>query len=827
MRIVRPRPAALRGTLVMALAILSGLPGTAAPACAQHVWDATLFITPFPSPYPSDWETNPNIASFTVVNTGTQAQDVILYSEVRNAAGVVVTAGRSNPQTIAPGVPMIYNDLTQIAGTQQHDAEIEDLVRRSGRLPEGEYVACVAVTNLSGFVLAQECTDFSITYPDPPMLITPADGEVVSSAAPILQWTPLQVPADYTLQYVLQVAEVLPNQLPEAALSSNVLHYENLDVGTTNLPYPIDALPLNAGKTYAWRVVAMDQYGYAAAANGGSSEIWTFQYDDGSTPEPPGLPRVAGTTFQLRVAESDVPNEGENAGAYVASWKTGLAALCATSEQWTAGQVDTTLDFDVRAPFFGNDTVSVAVYYAVDSLGLRESQQWALRGTSATRNVEYFARGDCDGASETPGFLGPQIHWIALRPKEYKLSDYLAQAFGWNQTDPLEINRGSPPAHEGIELAFGTGILSFRSTTVGDGELFPAEAEFFDDNEIDVLPGLNAYGVVWMPEGSIWDWLRQWGWDENKLELQGFVGMANTVTVGLELEKTKGGEADVTLQQKFLVLRIGLPKRTPQLIPWIRSMQGGIQFSVEDTLTTGVGPGTETKAGLDFILKFTWTWEINDEVSIVWAGGFDRNIEYDTKEGLSKKVDLVLSGECQCVWESPFNVGNWWIGNPKLELHYNLTTMADVSLAGAFQTGWGEAPPFTIGGSLTWKKELVVPPEYQTLKSGADLAWAKYMDALAAFKGLPEPEDPAEFQRRKLEGTLEDDELEYDRKQRAKDRAREEHAAAEAKLNEALKANPNALTRKAFDWRHPEWRIRATAGNVGFMDLLDFVRSLW
>ena len=782
----------------------------AVPAFAQGTWDATLMVSPYPSPYLSDWETNPNIASFTLLNTGTQAQDVILFSEVRNAAGVVVTVGRSDPQTIPPGVPVIYSDLTQIAGTQEHDPQIEDLVRRSGRLPEGDYVACVAVTNLSGFVLAQECTDFSIAYPDPPMLITPADGEVVSSAAPILQWTPLQVPPDYTLQYVLQVAEVLPNQLPEAALSSNILHYENLDVGTTNLPYPIDALPLASGKTYAWRVVAMDQNGYAAAANNGSSEIWTFRFDDGTSPETPVGPRAAPTTLRVQVAKTSVPDAGDSAGAYL---KTGLAALCATSDQWAAGEVDSTLDFELRAPFFTDDTLTVMVYYAVDSLGLRASQQWAIRGTSETRNWEYFARGDCDGPTDTPGLLGSlaRIHWIAARPKTYRLSYYLASAFGWDRPPP--DSAGTAP-HEGIELAFGAGILSLRSTAVGDGELFPAEAEFFDDNAIDVLPGLNAYGIVWLPEGSVWDWLRQWGWDENKFELQGFVGMANTVTVGLELEKTKGGEADVTLQQKFLVLSIGLPKRTPQLIPWIRSMQGGIQFSIEDTLTTGVGPGTETKAGLDFILKFTWTWEINDDVSIVWAGGFDRNIEADSKEGISKKVDLVLSGECQCVWESPFNVGNWWIGNPKLEMHYNLTERNALSVAAAFQTGWGEAPPLAVGGSLSWQKKVdSLPSPVREVHAMTQQAKRQELASLEKLKML-------EADGAKLA------ELESARAAHRKSQQLAETFQAE--LERVAQANSVDLNKGAkWDWRHPEWRIRAAAGNVGFMELFDFVRSLW
>jgi hypothetical protein len=50
----------------------------------------------------------------------------------------------------------------------------------------------------------------------------------------------------------------------------------------------------------------------------------------------------------------------------------------------------------------------------------------------------------------------------------------------------------------------------------------------------------------------------------------------------------------------------------------------------------------------------------------------------------------------------------------------------------------------------------------------------------------------------------------------------------EAELERVAKTNNVDLkNREAWDWRHPEWRVRAAAGNVGFMELLDFIRSLW
>ena len=794
---------AIQRAVVLIVGILVSIP---APARAQTPWTATLFVTPFPSPYLSDWETNPTIASFTVVNGGTATQDVILRYQVTNQAGAVVTTGRSDPQSIPPSAPTVYTDLTEIAGSQEYDPALEDQVRRSGRMPEGDYTACIAVTDLSGFVLAQACADFTIVYPDPPMLIAPASGDVVTSSAPIFQWTPLQVPPDFTLQYVLQIAEVLPGQVPEAALSSNILHYENLDVGTTNFSYPIDALPLESGKTYAWRVVAMDQNGYAAAANGGSSEIWTFTYNDASNVETRPA-TLAPSTLTVQIAKP-AQDSSTGAGARI---NAAMNALCATSDQWASGAVDSVLRLSVLAPFFRPDTLSVSVYFATDSSSiLGPSQQWAITGASKTRNWEYFARGDCEGASDSTGLAGSiaRLHWIAVRPKTYRFSDYVAQAFGWDRSD-------TTADHQGIELSFGTGILSLSSTTVGDDQLFPAEGDFFDGNNIDVLPGLNAYGIVWLPEGSIWDWLKQWGWDDNKFDLRGFVGMANNVTVGGGIaggEESVGGEAHATIQQKFLVLRIGFPKRTPQLLSFVRSMQAGIEFSVEDTLTAGRGSASETKAGLDLIPKFTWDWDINDDVSIQWSGGFDRNIEADSKEGVSKKVDLVLTGECDCKWESPFGRGDWWIGNPKLELHYNLTTKSELSVAGAFQTGWGDLPSVTAGASLTWKAPLDLPSPLNELHNIAMQTRDDRFDALDKVKMLEA--DGASL-------------AQLDEARTALRKAQELDDSAWDAYMKAVKdkGNPDIKPGK-FDWKHPEWRLRVAAGNIGFMEILDLVRSL-
>lgn len=675
MQSVRPPTAVSRRAPIAALVALTCLVGTAARAHAQDPWDAILMVTPFPSPYLSDWETNPTIASLTVINSGSQAQDVILYSEVRNQAGAVITVGRSDPQTIPPGVPVVYNDLTQIAGTQEHDQATEDLVRRSGRLPEGEYEACVAVTNLSGFVLAQACMDFTIVYPDPPMLIAPADGDMVSSAAPILQWTPLQVPPDYSLQYVLQIAEVLPNQLPEAALSSNILHYENLDVGTTSLSYPVDGLPLESGKTYAWRVVAMDQNGYAAATNGGSSEIWSFGYEDGTG----GSGETPATTVQLVVLntqDGDAPAEPTENEAL-------LGFLCRDTGSGTSSFTYTA---GVSSPyaFLPRMVTQAAVYRHQTSAGERS---WALEGQFDGRNGrawQVMAFGDCPGATD----LGA-LRWIGIRRA------------GMNDPCFFEEDALDSAGLESCILVFTPFELDVAAPNG-----FTAVDDFLNSRELDARPGLNVLAVWKLQERAFWPFFQALGYTEKEIVLQGFVGVNNTLSFGFTRTAEGGGKADLSVEQEFLNFRAALPTREPPSVlgRLFKSMHLELELALKDTIqVTGRDDGS---AQLHLLLNVNHHIELTDAVvnalrldpgaELVSTLGLDLSKEVELKDGKldpdAAEAKLVNKYALDATW----SWGKLVFGNLELEL--------GVMLAGKEENGLSKAGEFmmTLSASAGW-----------------------------------------------------------------------------------------------------------------------------
>ncbi|MCC7002686.1 MAG: hypothetical protein IT357_11075 [Gemmatimonadaceae bacterium] len=99
------------------------------------------------------------------------------------------------------------------------------------------------------------------------------------STMPFFQWTPVLTPPSVPVQYELTVVELLGNQVPRAALEANIPVLRTT-ASTPFLIYPIDALPLERTKRYAWRVRAVDDEGRQLFRDGAQSEIWSFEMSD-------------------------------------------------------------------------------------------------------------------------------------------------------------------------------------------------------------------------------------------------------------------------------------------------------------------------------------------------------------------------------------------------------------------------------------------------------------------------------------------------------------------------------------------------------------------
>jgi len=255
-------------------------------------WNVMVSMQPFPSPYLGDWEHNPTIGSLTITNNTTTPTDVLIYLTIARANGSMLATGNSNPVSVPPGAPVQINSDRFIDwSTVTYDAGSRDQAIQTGRLPEGEYNACITLKDMSGPILVSNvCAPFTIVYPSPPSLFFPMDGDSLDSMYPIFTWTPVNVPPAYQLHYVLRIVEILSGQTPHQALLANIVQFENDNLLTTNIQYPISALPLEPGKTYAWHVQAVDQNGFPPSANQGRSEIWMFVTKDVLGQTPPTAP---------------------------------------------------------------------------------------------------------------------------------------------------------------------------------------------------------------------------------------------------------------------------------------------------------------------------------------------------------------------------------------------------------------------------------------------------------------------------------------------------------------------------------------------------------
>ena len=250
----------------------------------SHAQNANAFINinPYPSAYINDWELNPNsIGNLTIINNSGSSFEARLKVTVMKSSKGLILSSVSDFFTVENILTTILDNtkIIKFGDVSFPDKDFKNKMLESGRIPEGEYTICINIEgSRNNIIVNNVCANFTILYPEPPHLVFPSNGMELENSAqyPVFQWTPVVVPPNYQLRYVLKVVELLQGQIASQAINANVPYYENDNLTTNNLLYPPDALPLNTGKTYAWQVQVVDQYSLAPTQNNGKSEIFTF-----------------------------------------------------------------------------------------------------------------------------------------------------------------------------------------------------------------------------------------------------------------------------------------------------------------------------------------------------------------------------------------------------------------------------------------------------------------------------------------------------------------------------------------------------------------------
>ncbi|MDZ7724198.1 MAG: hypothetical protein U5R06_15675 [candidate division KSB1 bacterium] len=240
-------------------------------------WNASVTLDPFASPYLSDWQNDPTLAILEIQNNSGEQDVIIVDLELSNTNGTLLRAA-SQRLLVQPGQPVFLNTTDYINWTVTFiNSTVKEQINRTGMFPEGDYETCISIRNLWGNELVpQTCAYTSIVHPEPPELIYPIEYQEIFMPYPVFQWIPPQTPYGRQMVYVFRIVEIMAGQLPNQALESNYPHYENYNVFTSDFEYPLDGLPLEAGKSYAWQVQAVDLSGKPATKNEGKSVIGVF-----------------------------------------------------------------------------------------------------------------------------------------------------------------------------------------------------------------------------------------------------------------------------------------------------------------------------------------------------------------------------------------------------------------------------------------------------------------------------------------------------------------------------------------------------------------------
>lgn len=186
-----------------------------------------------------------------------------------------VLTATSAPISIPKGARQLQSkDLSPVRYTYSVPVAGMDM-DPNGMLPAGSYLACYSILNVekADATMLENCIALNIDPMSPPLLNTPADGEVLLTKYPQFTWLP-PTPAGIfnDLGYAMVVVEVLPGQGSGDAIQQNLPVYSAGYTRDRYTNYPASFRSLDTSKLYAWRVIALNN-GKAVAL----SEIWTFR----------------------------------------------------------------------------------------------------------------------------------------------------------------------------------------------------------------------------------------------------------------------------------------------------------------------------------------------------------------------------------------------------------------------------------------------------------------------------------------------------------------------------------------------------------------------
>jgi hypothetical protein len=236
---------------------------------------AQLVIVNYFQPPPNQWNAE-DLWALTLTNTTAQTLSVYLHGTVQEAKDGLVFEGTSAQFELAPH----YSGKIESAKLQPVDvgyanSTYEELVLRTGTLPEGVYEICITVHDANtNDEIGKSCVFQTIAHTSPPALLTPENESRVEQPLPVFLWlpvTPLRPGA--LVNYTIKIIELMDGQVETEAMESNPAFYTYANILSTSYQLPISAKGFEPGRSYAWQVTASIN-GYEL----GKSQVLSFTY---------------------------------------------------------------------------------------------------------------------------------------------------------------------------------------------------------------------------------------------------------------------------------------------------------------------------------------------------------------------------------------------------------------------------------------------------------------------------------------------------------------------------------------------------------------------
>ncbi|GEM_PF-2554633 len=228
-------------------------------------------------PQPNQW----NVAdmwNLTLTNTSSKAIKVYLHGTVEAQSDGLIFEGKSAVFSL----PANYSgriDPRQLepADVGYANSDYEEIVLRTGTMPEGIYTICITVKDAeTDEELGRGCVVQPITSISPPQLLNPEDEAELTEPLPVFTWLPpTPLTGNYSVSYSLRIVEFLDGQVPLEAMEANPAWFTEKNIPSTSFQLPISARPMEPGRKYAWQVTA-----YGNKYEIGKSEVWSFTLEE-------------------------------------------------------------------------------------------------------------------------------------------------------------------------------------------------------------------------------------------------------------------------------------------------------------------------------------------------------------------------------------------------------------------------------------------------------------------------------------------------------------------------------------------------------------------